>query len=549
MLRAFRNRGLEDVLVLGSGAAGLTAAILAYDQGAKVRILERTDKVGGTTAVSGGGIWIPMNDHMHEVGAVDSREDALAYCRAIAMGRVEDDVIQAFVDFAPCMLRYLEANTPLRFAAMTATDYHAELPGGKTAGRSVEPHPFDTRTLGEWRMRLRPPSSSPFPVTRQEAFGKFDAFYRPWTIPQEIVAERMRQGIVCLGQAVAGGLLKGVLDRGIPIQLETRARSLIVDGGKVVGVQAEQKGDSIDIRVNGSVVLATAGFEWNEALKAKFLGGPVTASNTPPFNDGDGLLMAMEVGADLANMGELWHFPSIMIPGELYEQRPLARGIVAERSGPHVIWVNTRGRRFVNEAANYNSIGKTLFEIDTTRHEYKNVPAWAILDSQYRRQYVLGTTMPEDPDPDWLLRANTLQELAIRANIDPAGLSQTVERWNGFVRAGRDLDFDKGESAYDRFQGDKAAPNANFGTIEKGPFYAFRVHAGALGTKGGPRTNAKAQVLNVRGQPIPGLYAAGNVAASIAGPGYYGRGATLGPAMTWGYIAGTTAAHELKGAR
>lgn len=549
MLRGMRRWGREDVkdvVILGAGAAGLTAAILAHDKGASVLVIERTDKVGGTTAVSGGGVWIPMNHHMHEVGAEDSREEALAYCKAIAMGKVAADLIETFVDTAPRMLRYLEERTPLRFSAMTATDYHVELPGGKLSGRSVEPQPFDTNSLGEWRARLRPPSSSAFPITRQEAFGEFDAFYRPWTIPQDLVAERMGKGIVALGQALAAGLLKAVLDREIPILLDTRAQALIMEDGRVVGVRAGRNGESVDIRVKGAVVLATAGFEWSEPLKAKFLGGPITGANTPPFNEGDGLIMAMEVGADLANMGELWHFPSLMIPGEMYEDRALARGIVAERSGPHVIWVNARGRRFVNEAANYNSVGKVLFEIDTNRHSYRNLPAWAILDSQYRRQYVLGTTMPEDPDPDWLHRGDTLQEVAGLAGIDPQGLEETVARWNSFVREGKDRDYGKGDNAYDRFQGDKVAPNANLGTIEKPPFYALSIHPGALGTKGGPRTNSRAQVMNVRGIPIPGLYAAGNVAASIAGPGYYGRGATLGPAMTWGYIAGVCAADDAK---
>lgn len=550
MLRGIIKREQrEDVVVLGSGAAGLTTAILAHDQGARVLIVERTDKVGGTTAVSGGGVWIPRNHHMHEVGAQDSREEAIAYCKAIAMGRVDEGLIETFVDTAPQMLRYIEEHTPLKFCAMTATDYHAELPGGKLSGRSVEPKPFNTSGLGEWRARLRPPSSSPFPVTRQEAFGEFNAFYHPWKIPQDLVAQRMSEGIVALGQALAAGLLKAVLDRKIPISLSTRAQSLIMEAGKVVGVRAEREGRTMDIPVKGAVVLATAGFEWNEDLKSKFLGGPITCSNTPPFNEGDGLIMAMEVGADLANMSEIWHFPSIAIPGELYESRPLARGIVAERSGPHVIWVNAQGSRFVNEAANYNSIGKVFFEIDTSRHTYRNLPAWAILDSQYRRQYALGTTMPEDPDPDWLHRAKTVRELAILVGIDPEGLERTVARWNRCVQEGRDFDYGKGDSAYDRFQGDKDAPSPNLGTIEKAPFYAVAVHPGALGTKGGPRTNSRAQVMNVRGSPIPGLYAAGNVAASIAGPGYYGRGATLGPAMTWGYIAGICAAQDAKGTK
>jgi 3-oxosteroid 1-dehydrogenase len=533
-----------DVVVVGSGAAGLTAAILAHDRGAKVLIIERTGHVGGTTAVSGGGIWIPMNNHMYELDADDSREEALAYCKALAMGHVEDELLEKFVDIAPEMIRYLEDRTLLKFTPMTAPDYQPEVEGGKLKGRSIEPEPFDTNLLGDWQSRLRPAGAFAFPITRQEAFGTFDAFYRPWTIPQDLAVERMEKGVVTLGQALVAGLLKAVLDRDIPILLDTRAKRLIVEGGAVIGVYAEQGETSLDIGARGGVVLATAGFEWNERLKAQFLPGQIVNPNTPPFNEGDGLLMAMEIGADLANMSEVWHFPSFMIPGETYEDRPLSRAINGERNGPHVIWVNARGRRFVNEAANYNSIGKTFTALETDGPQYRNLPAWAILDSQYRENYVLGTTMPEDPDPDWIPRADTLRELAAKVGIDPDGLQKTVERWNLFVQNGEDLDFGKGCSAFDRFQGDHAAPQPNMGSIEKAPFYALPIQTGALGTKGGPRTNSMAQVLSVRGDAIPGLYAAGNVAASITGPGYYGRGSTLGPAMTWGYIAGICAAEN-----
>jgi succinate dehydrogenase/fumarate reductase flavoprotein subunit len=539
-----------DVVVVGSGAAGMTAAVLAHDRGAKVLVVERTDKVGGTTAVSGGGIWIPMNHHMHEVGAADSREEALAYCKALTMGRADDSLLETFVDTAPTMIRYLEERTPLKFTPITAPDYHPGEKGGKLGGRSLEPQPFDTNSLGEWRARLRPPNVLAFPATLQEVFETYQAFYRPWMIPQDLVVERMSKGIVCLGQALAAGLLQATLDRGIPILLVTRARKLVVDNGRVIGLECERKGDALRIGAKGAVVLASAGYEWNERLNAKFLGGPVPSPNSPPFNEGDGLLMAMEVGADLANMSELWHYPSIMIPGESYEGRPMARPIKAERSAPHVIWVNARGQRFVNEAANYNSVGKSFFTMDANGPRYRNLPSWAILDAQYREKYVVGTTMPEDPDPEWLPRADTLEELATKVGIDPAGLRETVERWNVFVLEGKDRDFGKGDSAFDRFQGDRQAPNhPNLGTLEKPPFYALPLSVGSLGTKGGPRTNAKAQVLNVRGEPILGLYAAGNVAASISGPSYYGVGSTLGPAMTWGYIAGQCAGDDAKGKR
>lgn len=539
-----------DVIVAGSGAAGMTAAILAHDKGAKVVIVERTDKVGGTTAVSGGGIWIPLNYHMHEVKVEDSREEALAYCKALAMGHADERLIDTFVDTAADMIQYLEDHTPLRFAAMTAPDYHPEVVGGKPGGRSIEPYPFDTTLLGEWKDRLRPPNAFAFPITRQEAFGNFDAFYRPWTIPQELAAERMMKGVVTLGQALAAGLLRAALDRRIPILLGHRARKLVMEDGRVAGMRADgPDGQPVALRARGGVVLATAGFEWSDRLKAQFLPGKIENPNSPPFNEGDGLLMAMDVGADLANMSEVWHFPSLMIPGETYEGRPLARAINAERNGPHVIWVNARGQRFGNEASNYNSLGKTFQRLETDGPTLSNLPAWAILDAQYRAKYVLGTTMPEDPDPQWVTKADTLEGLARQLDMDAQGLVATVQRWNGFVRSGRDLDFGKGDSQFDLFQGDRESTPRNLGTIEMAPFYAVPIRTGALGTKGGPKTDANARVLNVWGQPIPGLYAAGNVTASITGPGYYGRGSTLGPGMTWGYLAGIDAARVALGRR
>jgi 3-oxosteroid 1-dehydrogenase len=535
-----------DVVAVGSGAAGLTAAILAHDHGAKVLIIESTDKVGGSTAVSGGGVWVPTNPRMAELGLQDSRDDALAYCKTLTMGRADDVLVETYVDNAVRMIEYLESKTPLKFSPITAPDYHPEVKGGKLSGRALEPTPFDTKTLGEWRSRLRPPSALAFPVTLQEVYGTFQAFYQPWKIPQDLLVQRMSEGLVCLGQALAAGLLKAVLDRGIPILLETRAVELIRDGGRVIGIHAQRGKDPIDIRARGGVVLASAGFEWNESLQSRFLPGPVSVPNTPPCNFGDGLLMAMEVGADLGNMGEVWHYPSLHIPGETYDNRPLSRGIKAERSGPHVVWVNRRGERFVNEAANYNSVGKAFFTMEANEPSYRNVPAWAVFDHQYREKYAVGTTMPEDPDPAYVHRADSLEALAAKTGIDAERLQETVARWNGFSREGKDRDFGKGNSAFDRFQGAHDAKFPNFGTIEKPPFYALPVHPGVLGTKGGPRTNPKGQVMSVRNEPIPGLYAAGNVAASVTGPSYYGIGSTLGPALTFGYLAGRCAAEDAR---
>ncbi len=531
-----------DVVVIGSGAAGMTAAIAAHDNGQKVLLMERTDKIGGTTAVSGGGIWIPCNSHHARPQYEDSREIAAAYCKALTMGRVEAALIDKFVDTAAAAIHYIESGTPLVFAALETPDYHPERPGAMLSGRSIEPAPFDTNVLGEWKEKLRPPSALAFPVTLQEVFQTYQAFYKPWNIPQQLVLDRMRQGIVTMGQALAGGLLAGVLQRGIAIRLSARARSLHKENGRISSISYLHESREKTVHCRRGVVLATAGFEWNTALCAKYLPGRIDRPNSPPFNEGDGLIMALEMGADVANMSEVWNYPSIVIPGETYEEQPLARGIKAERSGPHVIWVNGRGRRFVNEAANYNSIGKAFYEFDANGPAYRNSPAWAVFDSQYRDKYVVGTVTPKDPDPNWLVKADSLQELAALIGVDAAGLQETVTRWNGFVAAGRDADFARGESAFDRYQGDHEASHPNLGSIEKGPFYALPIVAGTLGTKGGPRTDDQAQVLDIRGKPIAGLFAAGNVAASLSGPSYFGVGSTLGPALTWGYIAGNAIA-------
>lgn len=545
MFSRFMSREPEfDVVVVGSGAAGLTAATLAHDHGAKVLILERTDKIGGTTAVSGGGIWVPNNHHMDEVEASDSREEALNYCKALTMGRAEDGLIETFVDTAPVMLRYLEEHTPLQFTPLTTPDYHPEESGAKLRGRSVEPEPMAMGTLGAWSAKLRPPSMMSFSLTLQEAFQTYQAFYRPWDVPQDLLVERMEKGIVTLGQALVVGLLRGVLDRGISIRLNARAQDLLVRNGRVASLRlrGDGVGEGEEIQARRAIILASGGFEWSEAFKAKFLTGTVTAPNSPPFNEGDGLKMAMSVGSDLANMGEVWNYPSIFIPGESYEGRPLSRGIKAERSAPHIIWVNASGRRFVNEAGNYNSIGKAFHEMASSSPTYRNLPAWAVFDQQYRSRYMVGTLTPDDPDPEWLPRAGSLRELAVKIEVDPDGLEETVARWNAFVRERHDRDFGRGESAFDRYQGDHRAPHPNLGTVEEPSFYALPLQPGALGTKGGPRTNRQSQVVDVHGEPIPGLYAAGNVAASITGPSYYGVGSTLGPILTWAYIAGIAAA-------
>jgi succinate dehydrogenase/fumarate reductase flavoprotein subunit len=535
-----------DVVVAGSGGAGLTAAILAHDNGARVAVLERSDKIGGTTAVSGGAIWVPMNDHMGEAGAHDSREEALAYCKRLSAGSAPEDMIEAFVDEAPRMICYLENHTPLRFSVWRTPDYYADGDGGKAYGRALEPEVFSKTDLGERAGALRPAPVLSVPLTLEEMLNKYRLMTGVKNLPMELLSERLQGQVVGMGAALVGGLLKGCLDRGITFMLSTRARELVRNAGAVTGVIAERDGRQMSLAATGGVILATGGFEWSSSLISKFMPGPLTHPNSPPFNEGDGLVMAIDAGAALANMTRAWWQPSGAIPGETYEGRQLSRFLAAERSAPHTILVNRAGRRFVNEGAPYNDIGRVFQTFDPATYSYANLPCWAVFDSQYRRRYPVLATLPGTPDPGWLIRDETLDGLSEKVGIDADGLANTVERWNGFSRQGKDCEFHRGETAFERAAGDQQTAHPNLGTIEEPPFYALPVYPGALGTSGGPQTNTTGQVLNARGDVIRGLYAAGNAMASPTGVAYYSGGGTISPAMTWGYLAGIDAARNAK---
>jgi succinate dehydrogenase/fumarate reductase flavoprotein subunit len=535
-----------DVLVVGSGGAGLVASLAGRDAGASVIVLEKSATVGGTTAVSGGVVWVPTNHHMAEVGIADSRDEALLYMKRLADGRGDEKLIETYVDQAPAMLRFVEKVTSLVFTALARyPDYHPEFPGGKPGGRSLDPGLFDANELGDWKKHLR--KSPIFGMTAMSVTEATDwgVFASPLKLPFKLLAERYSKGFVCYGAALVGKLLKALLDQGVQPLLGVAARELIVEEGRVVGLRAEQTGRELHIRAKKGVVLASGGFEWNAQLVRQFLGGVVTHPNSPPGNEGDGLKMAMSVGADLGNMNEAWWCPSVVIPGEEYDGRQLNRGDFAIRSMPHSIIVNRRGSRFVNEAQNYNDLMKPFFAFEPNAYERPNLPAYLVLDQAFLEKYALLTIMPGQKPPEWLPRADTLEELARKIGIDPAGLAATVARFNRFADEGVDRDFRRGDSLYDKFYGDpQHQPNPNLGALRKSPYYALEVHPGTIGTKGGARVTIDGQVLRPSGEPIDGFYAAGNVIAAPAGSGYPGAGATIGSAMTFGYLAGRHAARQ-----
>ncbi|MBI3978353.1 MAG: FAD-binding protein, partial [Chloroflexi bacterium] len=319
----------------------------------------------------------------------------------------------------------------------------------------------------------------------------------------------------------------------------TRAVQLMRDGKRIAGVYAERDGQKEEYQARLGVILACAGFEWNPSLVQRFLGVPMVAPVSPPYNTGDGLLMCMEVGAGLRNMSENAGTTALHIPGEMVDGQPLNRIMIPVRSLPGSIMVNRAGKRFVNESQNYDAMTKTLGTFEPMKFEYPNVPAHVVFDHKFRSTYTVATLTPQDPTPPWLNESASLAELAAKIGVDPAGLQAQVAEFNRHAADGRDPVFHRGESGYDRYQGDKNnKPNPALRPIDVPPFYAFELKFGSLGTKGGPATDAVGRVLDVHDEPIPGLYAAGNVAANPFGPAYPGAGATVGPAWTFGWLAG-----------
>jgi succinate dehydrogenase/fumarate reductase flavoprotein subunit len=541
-----------DVLVLGTGAAGLTAAITASEGGARVGVLEKAATIGGTSAWSGGQIWIPNNPHQLALGKPDSRDDALTYLRSLSHGMIDERMAAAYIDTGPEMIRFLEPCTPVRFYSVPDfPDYHPEFPGGKPqGGRTLECPPFAYGELGAWRERVHTSPYYPdYTITISETTLGQSV---PKPAPPEVKAQRRANDERGMGLALIGRLLRGCLDRRIEPRTSCRATELIMRDGAVAGVRC-QSDDRVEEISADNVVLATGGFEWNAELLRAFIRGPLTHPVSIQTNTGDGLKMAMRVGAMLGNMREAWWMPVIEVPTTI---NSMGRQLCTyERTMPGSLMVNRHGRRFTNEASNYNAFGAAFHEQDVSRFEYANLPCWLLFNQAYYAKWPFVGGLSDSFEsgqaapPDWITRAKTLAELAQRLGIDAAQLERTVQRFNEHADAGIDPDFRRGESANDLWWGDPAFrgdKRATLGALRGGPYYAIEVKSGALGTKGGPQTDVDARVLDVDGVVIPGLYAAGNVMASAMGMTYGGGGGTLGPGMVFGYRAGRSAAKRLR---
>ena len=524
-----------DVVVLGSGGAALTAALTAVVAGASVEVFEKAPTVGGTTAVSGGIVWIPA--HNRSPDGELTVADALLYLRAQSLGSMDDALVETFVRTGPAMLDFVEKHSGLRFEIATGfPDYQPELPGGQpTGGRSLSAAPYDLTQLGEWSDRI-----TSFPADWSNV--GFDAETRA----RLHAAVDEQTGDLCVaGTALIAGLLKGLLDAGVTPHVNARAEQLVADAGEITGVRITQpSGRSMSVHARRGVILGTGGFEWDPVLVQSFLRGPMHGAVSPPNNTGDGLRMAMAHGADLANMGEAWWVPIVRIPGDTIDGKQRSRSVRLERTRPRSIIVNQAGRRFVNEACDYNSMAGAFHYLDP-RGGYVNDRGWIVFDSVHLQRYGFLGIAPGEPVPDWFCESADLGELAAKTGIDADGLTRTIEAWNRHAASGADPDFGRGSSAYDGYWGDDRATTLagkTLGPIDTAPYYAVPVCVGAMGTKGGPRTDRDGRVLHVGGDPIPGLFAAGNAMGGVTGRAYGGAGGTIGPAMVFGFRAGYAAA-------
>jgi succinate dehydrogenase/fumarate reductase flavoprotein subunit len=540
-----------DVVIVGSGAAALATAILAKDGGCDVEILEVADSIGGTSAVSGGQPWVPCNEHMREAGLDDSPEEALGYVRGLTGGREPDgERLEYFVRHAHEALAYLEANTPLNTSICTTfSDYYANRPGGKMKGRTLEITPFPARDeLGELDDRVRRSAHIPALTLDEMAGAEASADPKNATaiaagtgeLSGELMArmaQRDAEGIRTCGGALVTSLLKGAVDRGLSVQTGTRAQRLIVEDGAIVGIVAEADGEEVAIRARRGVVLAAGGFEWNAELVQAFLGVRELWPISPPYNRGDGLLMGLEVGASIANMTMAWGCPVVSDEKDTLDGSPL-HIMNTPRQEPGVIVVNGSGRRFSNEAAAYMQYGLAHRAYDTVNVAWPNeAPVWLVFDQVVRDRTAVKDFVPNQPAPDWVKEAATIAELAGLIGVPADELVATVERWNASVDAGADRDFGRGTAWFEGWTSGGPGPHL-LAKIEKSSFYAMRLYDGAIGTAGGLRTDERGRVKSMRGPVIDGLYAVGNTAASVFGPAYPGGGATIGQALTFGYLAG-----------
>ncbi|HET6972218.1 MAG TPA: FAD-dependent oxidoreductase [Phenylobacterium sp.] len=537
-----------DFVVVGSGGGSMCAGLVLRDLGKSVVVLEKTDKVGGSTAMSGGVLWVPNHPLQAAAGVKDSYEQGLAYLEA-TVGDVgpasSPQRRDAFLRHGPAMISYLLRKGLKIRRCEGWSDYYDEKPGGCSRSRSLAMELFDARELGDWNARLRRgPFDIPirWPESRQSMLMKRtpEGFLGAMRLGLRMAGMKLTgKQLVSMGAAIQGRMLQVALRAGVDIRLESPVRELVEEGGRIVGVVAQVDGHERRIQARDGVLINAGGFARNAEMRREY--GPQPSSvdwtNANPGDTGEAIEMARAHGAAVDLMDQaIWLVTSVTPKGfRAFHVLDLAK--------PHLIMVDQKGERFANESGSYMENGQRMYARGA-------VPAWVIMESRHRDRYVWAGSMGGKTPEDWITsgymkRADTIEGLATACGLDPQTLRRTVDRFNEFAATGRDLDFKRGERAYDRVFADPTVkPNPCLGALEKGPFYAVQVYPGDVGTFGGLLTDEHARVLTEAGAPIPGLYATGNSTASVVGRCYPGAGASIAASFVFGYIA----AHHAAGA-
>jgi len=537
-----------DVIVLGSGSAAMTAALRAAQGGLRVLVVEKSAYLGGTSAMSGAGTWVPGNHIARRYGLEDSFEDIITYIRSASpdgWADDEDELWQSFAEAAPRMLSFIEAHSPLRFKLVAEPDPFSEKPGGKSSGRMLTPYPLSRRLLGRYSNRLR--KSTLVHLFDYEEMVTFDPYHHPVKAGLRLLPKLAWRWLTRSGgqgTALMVGLIRGGMDAGSEFLLGARARRLAQDStGRVIGVVVETNGRQQTIPATKGVILATGGFEWNRNLLGKHFPGPTDRLGSPSSNEGDGQVMAAEAGAKLDRMDQANIYPCLPTR---YEGQPCGLPMTFQAE-PYSIVVNGKGERFVSE--NDFNIGEAIDRRDPVTGEPIHLPVWLIGDVRF-----LSRSIPfrwyASYETDWIKRADTIEALADKIGLPSAALQATVDRFNRFCDEGSDEDFGRGETVWEGYKSHGVKNKLK--RIEKAPFVAMSVNRSILGTKGGARTNAAGQVLRPDGSVIDGLYAAGLAMANPIGTRALGPGTTIGPNMTWGYICaesllGISPSHRARG--
>lgn len=538
-----------DFVVVGSGGGSMCAALVMRAAGRSVLILEKTALVGGTTAISGGVMWIPNNRFMAAEGIADSREQAIAYLDAV-VGDHEDtpgasrERRLAYVEQAPKMIDFLVAQGVQLRRIPSWPDY-CEAPGESVPGRTVVSELFDINQLGDWKSQLRP-GFLPLPAYLEEAMQLPD-MKRSWASKKVLarvigrtLSSRLRgRHLTTAGQALQGQMLHRALQSGAEIRTGAGVKQLLVENGRVIGVVIEKDGKDLQIGARCGVLVNAGGFARNQRMLDQYIPGTSAAwTKTAPGDTGEMIEEAQRQGAAIAQMDTRVGNPMAIPPGEPDAEPVVVHGDLAK---PHGIVVDQSGQRYMREANSYVEICKAML---ARNREVPAIPSWLVVDSRFLATYPLAGDMRGKKKPQawfdqqFLRRGETLEALAAACDLDPARLGATVERFNGFARNGRDGDFHRGDHAYDQWLGDALhSPSTTLGTIEDGPFYAIQVYPGDVSTYGGLVTDEHARVLREDGSVIEGLYATGTSTASVMGRGCPGAGASIGPSFTWGYAA------------